>query len=939
MIPLKYKKIGGLMIYTIDLRGEWSFGLDPNKFGIEEGYFNKSFNETIKLPTTTSEARKGIYNSERHTGYLTDPYMYEGYAWYTKEIDFPEDMANKQIELLLERTRISKLWIDGYYVGTCNTLNGKHRYNISSYISKGLHRISLMIDNSAYPIKGGHMTSPDTQTNWNGITGDIKINVYGDRYLNDVKLYSDIHNNSITVKAKLIGGIDGYLKVWATDGSSDMKVQNYNFQGNEIEFIYYLDDTAKLWSEHNPNLYTLIIEYMEGDGRGDYVERSEHSFGLREFKAKDNMFAINGDITFLRGKHDGLIFPMTGYAPTDVDSWLTILGRAKEYGINHYRFHTCCPPEAAFIAADQLGIYMEPELPFWGTVTGEGEDGHDPEALEYLIQEGFRILDEFGNHPSFVMMSLGNELWGNKEVLNSILKGYKEYDDRHLYTQGSNNFQFSPCILEEDDFFCGVRFSRDRLFRGSYAMCDAPQGHIQVERPSTIHNYDEMIRPRSKVFNSINEGGSIEIQYGTGVAKVEQLEVEELYPEIPVVSHEVGQYDTFPNFQEIDKYKGVLKPENLRIFKERLTRKGLIHKAEDFFKASGKLAVDCYKNEIETALRSKELAGFQLLDLQDFSGQGTALVGILDAFMESKGLIGASQWREFCSDIVLLAEFSDYICKAGEVFTTNIKLANYRSGDILASSELKVNLLCEGELVYNKSINVTKVQLGLNDICKLDIRLPETEKPQKLELVISIEGTDIQNKYILWSYPECPEVESSDKLIIETDIDRAVDGLRAGKNVLLLLQQSDNLNSIEGTYCTDFWCYPMFRSISENIGKPVPIGTLGLMINNNHPALKKFPSDFYSTPQWWDIIENSRSTILDGSKIEPIVSTIDNFERNHNLGLIYEAKAYNGNLLVCTSELNNMENNLVAKWLLYSLVAYGKSEEFKPNINYNIDHK
>lgn len=927
------------MINTIDLRGEWSLGLDPNKLGIKEGYFNKNFNEIIILPTTTSEARKGVYNSERHTGYLTDPYMYEGYAWYTKEIEFPEDMANKQIELLLERTRISKLWIDGNYVGTCNTLNGKHRYNISSYISKRLHRISLMIDNSAYPVKGGHMTSPDTQTNWNGITGDIKINVYGDRYLNDVKLYSDIHNNSITVKAKLIGGMDGYLKVWATDGSSNMKVQNYSFQGNEIEFIYYLDDTAKLWSEHNPNLYTLIIEYMKDNSRGDYVERSEHSFGLRKFKAKDNMFAINGDITFLRGKHDGLIFPMTGYAPTDVDSWLTILGRAKEYGINHYRFHTCCPPEAAFMAADQLGIYMEPELPFWGTVTGEGEDGHDPEALEYLIQEGYSILDEFGNHPSFVMMSLGNELWGNKEVLNSILKGYKEYDDRHLYTQGSNNFQFSPCILEEDDFFCGVRFSRDRLFRGSYAMCDAPQGHIQVERPNTIHNYDEMIRPRSKVFNGINVGGSIEIQYGTGVAKVEQLEVEELYPEIPVVSHEVGQYDTFPNFQEIDKYKGVLKPENLRIFKERLTRKGLIHKAEDFFKASGKLAVDCYKNEIETALRSKELAGFQLLDLQDFSGQGTALVGILDAFMESKGLISASQWRGFCSDLALLAEFSDYTCKAGEVFTTNIKLANYRRGDILASSKLKVDLLCEGELIYNKSINISNVHLGLNDICKLDIRLPETEKPQRLDFVISLEGTDIQNNYVLWSYPECPEVESSEKLIMETDIDRAMDALRAGMNVLLLLQQSDNLNSIEGTYCTDFWCYPMFRSISENIGKPVPIGTLGLMINNNHPALKEFPSDFYSTPQWWDIIENSRSTILDGSKIEPIVSTIDNFERNHNLGLIYEAKVYNGNLLVCTSELNNMENNIIAKWLLYSLAAYGRSEDFKPNVNYNIDHK
>ncbi|HHX12944.1 MAG TPA: beta-glucuronidase, partial [Clostridiales bacterium] len=846
---------------------------------------------------------------------------------------------NRHVELLMERTRVSKLWIDGNYIGSCDTLNGKHRYNVGPYIDKGTHKITIMIDNSTYPVKGGHMTSPDTQTNWNGITGDIKLIIYGERYLNDVTIYSDIHNKSVTVKAKLMGGKDGFLKTWVTDGSSDMKEQTYEFQGNEIEFIYCLDDTVKLWSEQDPQLYTLFIEYMEDSSSKAYVERSEHSFGLREFKAKDNMFAINGNITFLRGKHDGLIFPMTGYAPTDVESWLKVLGAAKEYGINHYRFHTCCPPEAAFIVADQLGIYMEPELPFWGTVTGEGEVGHDPEALKYLINEGYRMLDEFGNHPSFVMMSLGNELWGNKEVLNNILKGYKEYDPRHLYTQGSNNFQFSPCILDEDDFFCGVRFSRDRLFRGSYAMCDAPQGHIQVEKPNTIHNYDEMIRPKNKALNNINDGGYIEIQYGTGVAKVEQLEVEELYPEIPVVSHEVGQYDTFPNFQEIDKYKGVLKPENLNVFKERLARKGLIHKAEGFFKASGSLAVDCYKNEIETALRSKELAGFQLLDLQDFSGQGTALVGILDAFMESKGLITASEWRGFCSDLVLLAEFPDYTCKAGQVFSTNIKMANYRSGEILTASVLKVDILCAGVSIYSKSINITNVHLGLNDLCQLDIRLPETEKPQRLEFVISLEGTDIHNKYILWSYPDCPKVESHDELMIETDMGRAVEALKVGKNVLLLLQQSDNLDSIEGTYCTDFWCYPMFRSISENIGKPVPIGTLGLMVNNNHPALKEFPSDFYSTPQWWDIVENSRSTILDGSKIEPIVSTIDNFERNHNLGLIYEAKVYNGNLLVCTSELNNMGNNIIAKWLLYSLTSYGRSEEFKANVKLNIDHK
>jgi hypothetical protein len=59
--------------------------------------------------------------------------------------------------------------------------------------------------------------------------------------------------------------------------------------------------------------------------------------------------------------------------------------------------------------------------------------------------------------------------------------------------------------------------------------------------------------------------------------------------------------------------------------------------ADDFFYTSGKLSVQCYKEELEAAARTKRLAGYQILDIQDFSGQGTALVGILDAFMDNKG--------------------------------------------------------------------------------------------------------------------------------------------------------------------------------------------------------------------------------------------------------------------------------------------------------------
>lgn len=440
----------------------------------------------------------------------------------------------------------------------------------------------------------------------------------------------------------------------------------------EEHYSLFLNTAAAIcyaeWSEYQPALYFLLYQIDEQDN--GFV-----SFGMRKFCADGTRFTINGKPTMLRGKHDGMIFPRTGYAPTDVNEWIRILQTAKDYGINHYRFHTCCPPDAAFTAADLLGIYMEPELPFWGTIAAPGEEGYQEAEQQYLIALGDQMLDAFGNHPSFVMFSLGNELWGSPERLGEILRHYKARDSRRLYTQGCNNFQHFPLVLPEDDYFVGVRLSKERLIRGSYGMCDAPLGHVQTDRPSTMHQYDTIIFPEQKEDADGEAAEEIEIQYGTGVKKVKvSKSAGGLIPTKPVITHEIGQYEVYPNFREIEKYTGPLKARNFEIFRERLAAKGMLSQAEDFFQCSGALAAACYKEEIEAAMRSQYVAGFQLLDLQDFSGQGTALVGMLDAFMESKGLITPEEWRMFCSDCVLLAQFPSYTLISGEMFTAKVSM-------------------------------------------------------------------------------------------------------------------------------------------------------------------------------------------------------------------------------------------------------------------------
>ena len=897
----------------IDLSGRWSFDLDPEMTGVEKGNFNLPLWDQISLPGTVSSNQLGEASDTKEIGHLTDPYAFTGYAWFTKYINF-DQYETHEYYLILERTRNAHIWIDDTYVDSRDTLVAPHEYFLSPHITKKKHRVTILVDNSSYRIKGGHLTSPDTQTNWNGIVGEIYLDVRTPDQLHRVTLDASYLERRLDLSLVLQSNSSKSVTTRILDGDQVLFNDSLDLRVGSNRIRIDLPEEIEAWSEHHPKLYTISLD-LNG-------EIYEYNFGVRDFKAVGRHFEINGERTFLRGKHDGLIFPLTAYAPMDVESWLKVMSVAKDHGINHYRFHTACPPDAAFTAADMLGIYMEPELPFWGTVTTEADEEHDGAAEAFLISEGFRMLDAYGNHPSFVMMSMGNELWGSKERIDEMLAMYRSYDPRPLYTQGSNNFQFSPTVLPHEDFFTGVRFSQDRLIRGSYAMCDAPQGHIQTAAPNSSHNYDEFIVPK-RIENNSNVSGTEEIviQYETGTKTVTREAGDAFIPEVPVVSHEIGQYGMYPNYDEIEKYTGVLKARNLEVFRERLEAKGMLHLADRFFRASGRLAVDAYKAELEAAIGSHELAGYQILDIQDFSGQGTALVGILDAFMDSKGLITPEAWREFCSDHVLMAALDRFVFRSGESIDMPMKLAHY--GAVQLSKPILIARLFDGETEVFKSKLQFDAELkgDLYNCGSIQLELPVVDLPKKLDLVVEVDGRPIRNRYKLWVYP--PVTPSSANEVVETaDFATAQAALERGDSVLFYPTLSEE-QSIEGTYCTDFWNYPMFRQISENMNRTIPIGTHGLTIQNDHPIFAEFPTEDYTTAQWYDIISNSRVQILDESSIWPIAQMIDNVERNHRLGLIWEARVGEAQLVVVTAALDRLaETSLPAASLRESILKY-----------------
>jgi len=920
----------------IPLEGNWGLQLDTAGAGIAPDWLTKSCTDSLFLPGTTDMGKKGTYNTDMTlTTSLSREYVFEGKALYTKQVDIPEEWDGTSVRLVMERTKPTTIWIDGKEVGANNDISTAQQYDLSSYLFPGTHTVAILVDNGkqAVPEKvygSSHAYSASTQTNWNGIIGDFYLESVPLCGIDDIQLYPDVAKKVVTARVTLRnpdkgvgkGILSFYAEAWNTDKQHKTPVQTIEVDWTkpEQEFELALGDKALLWSEFTPALYRLSVSLKTDQS----VDTEQATFGLRDFKAKGRQFTMNGKVTFLRGKHDACVFPLIAHTAMDVETWRHYFQVAKQYGINHYRFHSWCPPEACFEAADIEGIYLQPELPVWGNI-----DIDDTELCDYLLKEGRNLHRAYSNHASFVMFGLGNEMSG-EEGLAMLIQTFKKEDNRHIYASGSNNYLGFKGKQADEDYFTTCRVGRedDKQFnthaRASFSFADAYDGGY------LNHTY-----PNSEMdFSSANA-----------------------LCDVPIISHETGQFQVYPNYEEIKKYTGVLKPRNFEIFKKRLEEAGMIDQAHDFMMASGKWSALLYRADIEMNLRTPEWGGFQLLDLQDYPGQGSAYVGILDAFMESKGLIAPEEWRHFCSEVVPLFCTEKFCWTNDEALTGEVEIANYSESD-LNGKQLSWVLTDSKQQVLDKGVLPLQVKQGeLAKVGTLKPAIASVRKAEKVTLALSIDGTPYWNDYSLWIYPadkECSasisttfhndyslwiypadkEVTPSEDICVTDDLDAHLKYLTEGGKVLWFPSKDKHKDqTVGGLFQTDYWNYRMFRTICENLDRPVSPGTLGILTDPGHPALADFPTEFHTNWQWFPIIKQSYPMILDrlSDDYRPIVQVIDNVERNHKLGLLFEFKVGNGKLLVCMSDLKAVQDKPEARQFYRSILEYMESSAFAPS--------
>ncbi|HOB84974.1 MAG TPA: glycoside hydrolase family 2 TIM barrel-domain containing protein [Bacteroidales bacterium] len=913
---------------SISLAGEWKFRVDSLDEGIDKQWYNQSFEETVSLPGSMAENGKGNgvtlntpwtgdiidrsyftdekYEKYRQKGNIKIPFWlkpvryYKGVAWYQKEIEIPENWEGTRVNLFLERCHWeSTAYVNGKPAGTCNSLATPHEYDITELITSGKNRISIRIDNRIIIPVGmnSHSISDHTQGNWNGITGEIKLVVTPRVFIDDIKVFPDIEKKVakviISIKNPERENFTGDLRIRTRTVGSDKEkkfpVKKISVSTNSDQqqvILNYKILKPELWSEFNPVIYKLSASLKGSDKKtNDFMSVD---FGMREFKVNGTRFQVNGIPVFLRGTTECCIFPLTGYPPSDPGSWEKVLKTCRDYGLNHVRFHSYCPPEAAFRAADKLGIYFHIECSSWanqGASIGNGEN-----IDRFIYEESDRILEEYGNHPSFCMLAYGNEPAGRNQnkYLGELINYWKAKDTRRVYTSAAG----WPVIPEND-----------------YNLIPAPRiqqwgqglkSIINGEPPQTMFDFSEAI----KNYN------------------------------VPVVGHEIGQWCVYPDFKEIEKYTGTLKPTNFEIFRETLEKNNMGGQAEDFLMASGKLQTLCYKADIEAALRTPGYAGFEMLQLHDFPGQGTALVGILNPFFESKGYITPEEFRMFCNETVPLARMEKIILRDGDTFEARVEITHFGRTPLR-----NVKIPCRvtdnnGKILREETMIMEELVIGNNIVGLFTMDIGGFSEAQKLKFEVSLAGTGFRNQWDLWVYPESGKTDP-EKIYITDNLDKkSEDILKDGESVLLLTFGKVGQNKGAGVaigFSSIFWNTAWTNN--------QPPHTLGILCDPEHPLFDGFPTEYHSNWQWWDPVTHSQAMILDGfpEELKPLIQPIDTWFENRRLALAFESKTGGGKLLVCSIDLTDIsEERVVSKQLLSSVIEYMKSGNFNPDVDLNL---
>lgn len=851
---------------VIDLSGRWQVVLDAADEGLERDWGKAPPRNAnpIELPGSTDLAGLGPRRTEAgpHEYHLIRAHAHLGPAWYVREIEIPPDWKDRRIVLELERVMWqSRAWIGGIESGGAeDSLCVPHEHEFPP-LAPGKHHLVIRVDNRMiHPIGDkGHAYGDQMQGRWNGIAGGIHLRALAQDAIRRVRIFPDAGAAEVKVEVSRRG--IAMTGSWIILRDPEQQIVGEAALPNGADSgqvaTIPLKEKPLPWSEFARPIYSCVITSAP-NGEGETLWSG--TFGFRSLGRTGQRITINGKPAFFRGNLECAAFPLTGYPPTDVGSWRAIWAVYREHNLNHARFHSWCPPKAAFIAADEAGIYLQVEAPIWmdgwmaqpnprpemdteGYPKGLGKNDRTNDT--FARAEIARILETYGNHPSFVFFCIGNELGTSDfNALGRWIKEAKESDPRRLYAASTARTITPWCDFNATHQIPGIGGARART-------------GIDMR-----WNYEETYRRAP----------------------------------VPIIAHETGQLPVHPLWKEKLDYTGPLKPFRL----EALERSALAHgvHADDatFRAASGGLNRILNRDEIEGYLRTPSCSGFQLLSMQDFPGQGEALVGWRDIFYRDKGTTSAKEFRQWCAPIVPLLELPKRVFTTRESLQARVLLHHSGEND-LASAGLAWELLDEeGKLSCGGVLERRPVAVGEVAVMgEISIDLENVSAGTSARIRLRGIGFEAINDYPIWIFAPATAVPVPEGVVETSDWTEAKEQLAKGARVVFLAHDAGTPESGgQAAWGPLYWSVPFFPGQS--------IRTLGLVVRQEHPIFKGFPSGAFGDWQWRNLCDGARGfdvTGLPPSDWHPMLQPVSDFHFNRRLASLFDARVGQGRLLVC----------------------------------------
>jgi len=405
---------------TLSLRGEWEFVCKGklgaqlrNQQGQHRHFYRQDWPGSRKIQVPGCWETQGVgepgasecWDCKEDNSAKAIRHKYMGYGWYRKTVTLPAAWAGKRIWLKIGGVRSQGwFWVNDEQVAHVNDYCGTYKYEITDFVTPGKTvKIVAQISNELPARKG----SEYALHKWGGIHRDVELEATDAVFVDDAWMRGDFDARTAEMHVK-IAGLDRLgaeertaLKVrCAIDGATAERalVVSNGLAAVEQTLTLPLGD-FRPWSPLHPNLYTGRVDLVLGDR---VVGTRWERFGLRKLEVRGRELFLNNRPFFVRGYGDNFVNALEGVPPADAAFYRGHFGIARAAGFNFARLHTRCEVPEYFDAADECGMLIQPELPYYTDMPTMSFEFDPPRDVTEL-------WEHFRRHPSFAVYSMGNE--------------------------------------------------------------------------------------------------------------------------------------------------------------------------------------------------------------------------------------------------------------------------------------------------------------------------------------------------------------------------------------------------------------------------------------------------------------------------------------------------------------------------------------------------